>query len=104
MKLPLFFLVTKKISGGNYQQHRLLSISEKSVRQEECLAKAEETKAKFSIDKGSWFCPDEGKTVSKLKCYPRCDSGMKPGWEWRPKKSLPRFMIRCGSPASAARW
>ena len=104
MKLPLFFFVTEEVSGGYYQQHQLLSLTEKRARQAECLAKAEETKAKFSIENGSWHCPEVTESASKLKCFPRCDLDMKPDWTWRPKRDRPRFMIRCGSPATVAKW
>lgn len=103
MKVSLLFFVIQEISAGYYQQHRHLSAIEKNARQTECLTKAEETKAQFSIENGSWNCPDEGKIVSRLKCVPICDSGMKPDWKSKPRKLAPRFLIRCGAPPTVVK-
>ncbi|CAG5103042.1 Oidioi.mRNA.OKI2018_I69.chr1.g586.t1.cds [Oikopleura dioica] len=91
------------VYAGYYQQYNSLTSEEREDRRVICDAKIEETKAAFPIANGSWNCPGLGLTRSKVKCHPTCESGFKPDWTTKPKKDGPRFLTRCGDPATVAR-
>ena len=86
------------VYGGAYQQWNKLTDEEKEARRVSCDAKTDETRATFAVQNGSWDCLGYGVVNSKVKCEPKCNSGFKPDWTVRPKKSGPRFNPRCGDP------
>ena len=102
MKLANFFFASQ-VSAGYFQQYQNLTPEEKEERQALCEAKAEETIGAFPIENGLWNCPNFGLLRPKIRCFPQCEEGFLPDWTIKPKKNRPRFLARCGAPATIAK-
>ena len=101
MKLASFLFAST--SAGYFQQYKELTPEEREERRVLCDAKTEETVEQFPIENGSWNCPNLGLLRSKIRCYPTCEAGFVPDWTAKLKKNAPRFMTRCGEPATIAK-
>ena len=105
----ILFLLASQVSAGPYQKWKKLSATEKAERKIQCDAKTEETKGFFNIQNGAWDCPNlaPDRIRAKIVCNPTCDDGFEPNWTdgsiSKPKKDHPRFMTRCGHPATIAK-